>query len=147
MPAQRKPEGQRVRRNLGQSQFVELPAEGYQGEIPAWPLDGRPTAAERRRWEAVWRTAQAAQWVRLHIDLVIARYVRLVLAVEAETKNNVASAQTLNTVTAMEDRLGLSPKALQNLSWKIVDDEVGERRAPASSAPAARRRLSAVDPA
>jgi hypothetical protein len=146
MPAPRKAEGQRVRRNLGQSSFVELPAEGYQGPIPEWPL-GRPTVAEAQRWEAVWRTAQAAQWVRLHIALTIARYVRLVLAVEAETKNNVASAQTLNTVTAMEDRLGLSPKALQLLSWKIVDDEVTERRPAASSPATTKRRLSAVDPA
>lgn len=146
MPAPRKAEGQRVRRNLGQSSFVELPAEGYQGPIPAWPL-GDVQPHEELRWVAMWRTAQAAQWVRLHIEFTVARYVRLVLAVEAETKNNVASAQTLNTVCAMEDRLGLSPKALQLLSWKIVEDEVTERRPAASSPAASRRRLSAVDPA
>lgn len=125
--------------------MIELPLEGYQGPIPDWPLvEG--SAAELQRWETVWRTAQAAQWVRMHIDLTVARYVRLVLTVEAETANNIATAQTLNTVTALEDRLGLSPKALQNLAWKIVDDEVAERRAPVAAAPSRSRRLTAVDP-
>lgn len=141
MPAPRKAEGARVRRNLP-SAFVELPMEGYQGPIPEWPLDD-VSEQELRRWERVWRSAQAAQWVRLHVDLTVARYVRLVLAVESATGNNIATAQTLNTVTALEDRLGLSPKALQLLSWKVTDDEVAERRAPAATPP---RRLKAVDP-
>lgn len=115
--------------------------DGYQGPIPDWPLD-EPTAAEQARWERLWRTAQAAQWVKLHIDLFVARYVRLALAVEAETRNNVATAQTLTALTSMEDRLGLSPKALQLLSWKIVAEESGEQR-PVTALAA--RRLKAVD--
>lgn len=140
MPAQRKPEGARIRRNL--SSFEPLPLDGYTGPIPDWPLH-EGTGAELERWERLWRTAQASMWVRMHIDLVVARYVRLVLTVEAETRNNVATAQTLNTVTSLEDRLGLSPKALQNLSWKIEDSDLAEVH---SVAPTRARKLRAVDP-
>lgn len=140
MPAQRKPEGQRVRRNL--QHFDALPMQGYDGPIPDWPLL-EATEIELARWERLWRTAQAAQWVRMHIDLTVARYVRLALTVEGDTKSNVATAQMITAVTQLEDRLGLSPKALQNLSWKISDDEVAEQRQ--TPAPA-RRRLKAVDP-
>jgi hypothetical protein len=81
-------------------------------------------------------------WVRMHIDLTVALYVRVALAVENETKNNVATAQTLNSMTAMQDRLGLNPQALKRLEWEIVADEVEEQR---EKQPATRR-LKAVDP-
>jgi hypothetical protein len=63
------------------------------------------------------------------------------LAVENEAKNNVATAQTLNSMTAMQDRLGLNPQALKRLEWEIVTDELEEARKPAP-----RRTLRAVDP-
>jgi hypothetical protein len=43
----------------------------------------------------------------------------------------------------MEDRLGLTPKAMRLLLWEIVADEVGERR-DSTSASTARRRIKAV---
>lgn len=140
MPAQRKPEGTRVRRHT--NTFDSLPMNGYEGPIPDWPLLVA-TEFELERWERLWRTAQASQWVRMHIEFTVARYVRLVLTVEADTKNNLATAQTLNTVTSLEDRLGLSPKALQNLSWKIASDEVAEQRDV--SVAVRERNLKAVD--
>jgi hypothetical protein len=115
--------------------------EGYDGPIPDWPLM-EATDSELHRWDVLWRTAQAAAWVRMHIDMTIALYVRVSLAVENEAKNNVATAQTLNSMTAMQDRLGLNPQALKRLEWEIVADEVEEQREAAPS----RRRLKAVDP-
>lgn len=139
MPAQRKPEGTRVRR--GTNPFEPLPMSGYDGPIPDWPLH-EATEGELERWERLWRSAQAQKWVTMHIETVIARYVRLSLMVEYETKNNMATAQTLNTLVTLEDRLGLSPKALQNLSWKIAEDEPP---APVATIPRSRR-LKAIDP-
>lgn len=139
MPAQRKPEGQRLRRNV--STFDHLPLDGYSGPIPDWPLV-EATEAELFRWERLWRSAQAAQWVRMHIDHVIARYVRLSLIVEDSYKGNVNTAQMVTAVTSLEDRLGLSAKALQNLSWVIV----AEPETPAESGVVARRRISVVEP-
>jgi len=130
-----------IRRNLPRSSKVQLPMEGYSGPIPEWPLM-EATDFELHRWDALWHTAQAHAWVRMHIDMTIALYVRVSLAVENEAKNNVATAQTLNSMTAMQDRLGLNPQALKRLEWEIVADEVEEQR---EAAPA-RRRLKAVDP-
>jgi hypothetical protein len=139
MPAQRKPEGTRVRRNI--HTFDPLPLNGYDGPIPDWPLH-EATAPELERWERLWRSAQAQKWVQMHIETVIARYVRLSLAVEYDTRNNAGTAAMITAVTALEDRLGLSPKSLQNLNWKIEE--------PEQAAPVANigrpRRLKAIDP-
>lgn len=129
------------RRNLPRVAKVQLPAEGYQGEIPPWPMT-EFTMPEIGRWEQLWRTAQAAQWARMHIELTVALYVRVSLAVENEAKNNVATAQTLNSMTAMQDRLGLNPQSLKRLEWEIVADELEEVRKPTRT----RRTLRAVDP-
>jgi hypothetical protein len=62
--------------------LTALPSEGYDGEIPEWPLAAQPNAAELSAWEWAWRTPQAcawstkseswrrpfvAQWARLHV--------------------------------------------------------------------------------
>lgn len=129
------------RRNLPSTAKVQLPMEGYDGPIPEWPLF-EMTDKEQFRWEQLWRTAQAAAWVRMHIDLTVAMYVRVLLAVEHDAKNNMATAQTVNSMTAMQDRLGLNPQALKRLEWEVVADEVEDQREAAPS----RRRLKAVDP-
>lgn len=130
------------RRNLPSGAKVQLPMEGWQGDIPQWPLlEG--TDIEIYRWEQLWRTAQAAAWVRMHIDFTIARYVRLSILVETEAKNNVATAQVINSVMALEKELGLTPAALKRLEWEVVADEVEDAR---ETKPAPRgRRLKAVD--
>lgn len=46
----------------------------------------------------------------------------------------------------LDDRLGLTPKAMAALRWKIIPDEIGERRAERAAATRPARRLSAVDP-
>lgn len=141
MPAPRKAEGQRVRRNLPSS-FDELPAEGYKGDIPDWPL-AEATEYELFRWEKMWRKPQAAQWIRMGIEEVIARYVRIaILAESTDKETSVAMSNIKGEARQLEQGLGLGAKALQNLSWKIVADEVEEQR----ETPSPRRRLRAVDP-
>lgn len=130
-----------LRRNLKPS-AIQLPINGYDGPVPEWPLH-EASEAELERWDRLWHTAQAAMWVRQHIDLSVALYVRVSLAVEAEAKNNVATAQTLNSMTAMQDRLGLNSQALNRLNWEVASDEIAERRADAKGP----RRVAAVDPA
>lgn len=87
-------------------------------------------------------------WARMSIEFTVARYVRLSLVIEDGAANNYATAQTLNSLTAFEDRLGLNPQALKRLEWEIVEDELEAARPSAPIAAAARRpRLKAVDPA
>lgn len=124
------------------SKKLQLPMEGYQGPIPEWPLV-EATSIELERWERMWRTPMAAAWVRMHIDTVVARYVRVALLAESfDHETSVAMANIKGEARQLETLLGLNPSALKRLEWEIVADETEEAR----EAPAPRRRLKAVDP-
>jgi hypothetical protein len=113
---------------------LRLPAEGRGGPTPSWPLSG-PEDAESRVWSELWATPQAVAWERLGWTRVVARYARLVVAAEDLNKDALAEARQL------EDRLGLTPKAMRLLLWEIVADEVQQQRETSSNA---RGRVKAV---
>ncbi len=117
---------------------LELPAEGYQGEVPPWPLPGRTSGAEREAWAQLWRTPQAVAWVQLGWTRTVARYCRIM--VRAERSNSTAAVQA--QATTLEDRLGLTPKAMRLLLWTVRRDEVAEQREATASG---RERLRAVE--
>ena len=94
--------------------FVSIPAAGYTGSVPGWPLDTEPARAELDMWQQLWTTPQATMWATMHIERVIARYV-MVTCLAEETQQ----AGLLTEVRQMEDRLGLTPLSLQKLQWKI----------------------------
>ena len=125
------------RRNTTPS-MVKLPASGYDGAIPEWPL-GRRTKATVQVWEQLWRTPQAQVWAQLGYTRAVARYVQLLLAAE----KSEASAAVLSEVRQMEDRLGLNPLALLRLRWQI--DEPGEV-VQLRAASGGQRRIRAVEP-
>lgn len=109
------------------------------GDVPNWPLSGKQSAAEREAWAELWSTPQAVAWERLGAGCVreVARYCRLRTAAE---KPNATAAQQAQ-VTALADRLGLTPKAMRLLLWEIVEDEVGMQRQETEGA---RGRIAAV---
>lgn len=112
-----------ARRNA-RSGPVKLPAEGRQGDPPAWPLPGRTTVAERSAWVSLWHTPQAVAWEQLGWTRTVARYCRIMVAAEHRDALPAVMAQA----TSLEDRLGLTPKAMRLLLWEIVADEVAEQR-------------------
>lgn len=156
MPAAPKPDPVRRNARVGP---LKLPAEGRKGSAPKFPLpkmsvlrweyeDKRrfqvldPESTEARReqelelWDQLWRTPQAVAWERLGWVRVVARYARLAVAAEELDKDALSEARQL------EDRLGLTPKAMRLLLWEIVADEVGEQRQASTSG--ARSRIAAV---
>lgn len=114
-----------------------LPAEGRSGPPPAWPLPGRTTAGERDAWVQLWCTPQAVAWERLGWTRTVARYCRAMVRAEKVD----ASPPLLGQVTALEDRLGLTPKAMRLLLWEIVSDEMAEKRQESTDV---RARIKAV---
>jgi hypothetical protein len=54
-----------------------------------------------------------------------------------------APAALLGQASLLEDRLGLTPKAMRLLLWQIAADEVGEKR-EASGGASARDRMKAI---
>lgn len=148
------------RRNTGVG-VVHLPAKGYSGKVPPWPLplhlDLDFATREEAVWAHLWRTPQAAAWIRLGWTRAVARYCRMVVASEMPSHLHCKEcdapgppakldASLLAQVTAMEDRLGLTPKAMRLLLWIIDHDEVAEARTGRSAAAASGRYLQAVDP-
>lgn len=130
-----------VRRNARVGPLI-LPAEGRKGRPPKWPLDvpEEPgvAVAEREVWKELWATPQAVQWERLGWTRVVARYARLLIGAEHLDKDCLAEARQL------EDRLGLTPKAMRLLLWQVSVDELGERREEKQKPTSARGRIKAV---
>lgn len=122
---------------------LALPFGGRVGDPPAWPLE-HVSFGEAEAWKALWESPQAVAWEHLGWTRVVARYCRVMLIAES-TDARVASL-AWGEARQLEDRLGLTPKAMRMLLWVVTEDEVGEKRGQQpSSKPAARRRLSAVD--
>jgi hypothetical protein len=133
MPMPPKPEPARRNARVGPQ---VLPAEGRRGLAPNWPLAGGASSAEAGLWAELWATPQAVAWERLGWTRVVARYCRVALAAEALQKDAMAEARQL------EDRLGLTPKAMRLLMWTVASDEVAEKRQETSEG--ARGRIKAV---
>lgn len=112
--------------------WVTLPAEGYQGEVPRFPLSVA-LGAETDLWSILWRKPQAFMWAKLGLEYEVAAYVRAFLeSTEAE-----ASAGLKTAVLRMGAEIGLSLPGMHSLRWKFAEDELGARRvdrAPSSGA-------------
>jgi hypothetical protein len=121
--------------------WVTLPAGGYDGEIPSFPLPEALTA-ETDLWATLWRKPQAAMWSKLGLEYEVAAYVRAFLeSVEAE-----ASAGLKTAVLRMAAEIGLSLPGMHSLRWKFSADEVAERREEARpERQSARDRLRAIN--
>ncbi len=133
------PNPNRRRRNVG-PQLLELPSEGRKGAAPRWPLAAPPAPVEKRIWSDLWHLPQAVMWDRFGYTRVVARYVRTLAAAEETLARDVMSE-----ARQLEDKLGLTPKAMKDLMWKVADDELDEARRDHPAAAGARR-LKAVDP-
>lgn len=147
--------------------YTALPAKGYAGEVPAYPLPKIPVydiwfedkkrvkelddAATKARfdrelelWAWAWATPQAAAWAaepwRQH---PVALWVRTAAICESGD----ATAADKNSLHRFADQIGLTPAGLAYNGWKIASDQLAERRAekpPAPAAPTARDRMKAL---
>jgi hypothetical protein len=146
--------------------WITLPAEGYAGDVPAYPLpkvlvfdvyfvdkervkEFNEDATEHR-WEAendlwieLWAKPQAFMWDRLGLKFQVAAYVRTYL----ESVSGGAAATLKTAALRMEAELGLSTVGMGHLRWKFGSDELAERRdetdEPARSS--ARDRMKALN--
>lgn len=118
--------------------WTDLPANGYDGPIPAWPL-GDPALGELSMWERYWRKPQAAAWARMSLVDEAALYVRaFLLGADGNVKAMTEARQ-------MADRLGLNPTAMLKNRWRIATDEVAAARATKPQAANPRKRLKVAD--
>lgn len=125
--------------------LTALPAEGYQGEIPAFPLT---PASERELevWQEAWRTPQGAAWsMQAWRHRTVALWVRWSVRME----DPEAGAALGTVVVRLADQIGMTPAGLKENGWKIAADQVAEKRqektpATAPTRPLARDRFRVV---
>ena len=124
--------------------LTALPAEGFDGEPPAWPL----TAATRREmdvWREVWRTPQACAW-SLPSESWRARTVALWVRVSVRCEDADAPASLFAQLHRLADQVGLTTAGLAEMGWKVAVDEVAAQRSqrPAVEPVRRERRLRAA---
>ena len=154
--------------------MTALPAEGYRGEVPDFPLpvrivwrewldeDGAKVrendqaatdqVAERERelWAWAWTLPQAVAWSqpseawRLH---TIAMWVRTFVLCESSE----ATAADKGSLHRFADQIGMTPAGLKENGWAIKPDELAQHEAEKSAGdgerkpPSSRDRLKVVD--
>lgn len=129
------------RGRTGDAAWTTLPAEGFAGEVPVWPLSDAD-AVELAYWADLWRKPQAVMWAKLGMSRQLAAYVRAFV----ESTEREASAGLKTAVLRMEGELGLSLPGMHSLRWKFAEDEVAAKRgsAPAPAGKSARDRLKVI---
>lgn len=115
---------------------LKLPAGGRKGPTPPWPIPGGASVAVLKLWDDLWHTPQAVAWERYEWTRVIARYA--IIAVAAEQMDRYAMGEARQ----LEDKLGLTPKAMRLLLWEVVEDELADARTATTTG--ARNRIKAV---
>lgn len=126
--------------------LTALPAEGFAGPVPGWPLEPGANATEELYWARAWRTPQACIWSKQEFAWLVpdvARWVRLTVRCDEPD----APATLLARLPSAADNIGMTAAGLARFGAKIAPDQVGEKRA--TKAPAGRpkqeRRLRKVD--
>lgn len=95
--------------------LVDLPAGGSDLPVPPMPAGREWTAVERDRWSELWQSPQATQW-----DETAASTVAMLIVFEQALLNGTASAWQAQECRYAGEALGLTPRSLAALGWRIV---------------------------
>ena len=128
------PKPNRVRRNTPVKEQVRavLPREGRKGRPPGMPPWVPVDDWAEEMWRRWWTSPQATQWdAKLH-PAILGR----LLLLYAENPES-------SEIRQIEQQLGLTPKAMRDLGWRVADEEPEQRKQTARSE---RPHLRAVDP-
>lgn len=98
--------------------LLELPASGCNLPVPPLPRGRDWSTAERARWRELWRSPQANQW-----DESCRGTVAALVTFEAAILDGSASAWQAQECRYAAEALGLTPRALGQLGWRIVADD------------------------
>ena len=120
MPAPRnasKPYSRAHRGSVGSRQaLIELPAAGCDLPVPEMPGVRSWTDDESARWEELWKSPQATQW-----DETARGTVAALVIYESAIFTGSASAWQAQEARYAAESLGLTPRSLASLGWRIVE--------------------------
>ena len=133
------------RSDLRGYKLTALPAQGYDGPVPDFPLPA-PTGRELEVWEQAWRTPQACAWSMPSESWRIPT-VGLWVRVKVRCEDAEAGAALLGQLHRFADQIGMTTAGLAEMGWKVAVDELADKRQddkPAAAKPAPVRRMRAV---
>ena len=123
-PAPQEDSGRSDRRGYS---LTALPAEGYAGKVPDFPLPD-PSDRELAVWETAWRTPQACAW-SMPSESWRTRTVALWVRTSVRCETVDAPAALLGQVHRFADQIGMTTAGLAEMGWKIAVDEVAKKAA------------------
>lgn len=113
-----KPTNEKIGRDKAVFGWTDLPAINP-NPVPPLPEEVRWTDTGIEFWRRLWESPQSTQWAtELHPTVI--RYVALY---ERMIGQKDLSGPTMNSMTQVEDRLGLNPKAMLQLRWRLRPGE------------------------
>jgi len=98
--------------------LVDLPAAGCDLPVPALPAGREWTEDDRARWEELWQSPQAVMW-----DDSARGTVAVLVVYEAAILAGAAAAWQAQEARYAAEALGLTPKAMASLRWRIAHDQ------------------------
>jgi len=117
--------------------LTALPAQGYNGPVPDFPLPN-PLARELEVWEQAWRSPQACAW-SLSSESWRTRTVAMWVRLSVRCEQDDAPAALLGQLHRFADQIGMTTAGLAEMGWKVAVDEVGTKRAEEKPKPATSR--------
>lgn len=110
------PDPNALRRERDKGDWLDLPADGREGDPPEWPLSPVASKRERTLWADLWGRPQAVAWERHGSAPIVGLYVRRFA--EAERRNAPVNVSTL--VRQLADELGLTESGMLRNRWRVV---------------------------
>ena len=112
-----KPDSERTTRHKTGFEWTNLP-ECNNSPIPPMPCSEKVDWSQEAKalWDKLWYSPQSTQWPR-DLHPTVERYVALY---ERMYHGQDLSGATMNAMTQIEDRLGLNPKAMLQVRWRVV---------------------------
>lgn len=107
--------------------LTALPAEGYDGPAPEFPLP-RPTGRELEVWAQVWRSPQACAW-SMPSEAWRSRTVAMWVRLSVRCEDADAPAALLGQLHRFADQIGMTTAGLAEMGWKVAVDETAAKRA------------------
>jgi len=128
--------------------LTALPAEGYAGDVPDFPLP-QPSDRELEVWAQAWRTPQACAWA-MPSESWRVNTVAMWVRVKVRCEDPEAGAALLGQLHRFADQIGMTTAGLAEMGWKVAVDETATKRnepaaAPVEDADDPRDRLSVVN--
>lgn len=99
--------------------LLSLPAAGCSLPVPGLPGGRDWSDHEAARWNELWASPQATQW-----DETARGTVAVLVIYEAAIFSGNASAWMAQEARHATEALGLTPRALASLGWRISDGEL-----------------------